>query len=288
MTLIADVARTESTLQSVAWVVDGSVVDRQSIDGNSATVDLTHSFEETGPKEVSAVVYDSMGDRGSDTHTVVVTPEPAAGPVGDSSDSLCHEPSGLCGNGADYIYTEDGVTTIIDTNGKPGIQLATGGGGIADYGNNLARLDATRTPEDGGLKVDAGKLSDITVEKYRVDNKSSDDNANNAEVSDSNKDSSGTGDDNNDGNSVSSSGDLANAISGDSEDDNSVNSSGDLANAISGDNDDGDNDNSGNSGDDDSDGGILGGILGGDDDGESDSGGNDDDDSGGGILGGLL
>jgi len=269
----------------------GSVVDRQSIDGNSATTDLTHSFGETGPKETSAVVYDTRGERGSDTQTVVVTPEPATGPGGDSSDSLCHEPSGLCGNGADYIHTEDGVTTIIDSNGKPGVQLATGGGGIADYGKNLHELNVTRTPEDGGLKVDAGQLSKITTEERRVDNNQNDDNANDAGRDDTSEDSSTSSSDNDDSNSVSSSGDLANAISGDSEDDNSVSSSGDLANAISGDSDDGDDGNSDDSGDgDDGDGGILGGILGGDDDGDSDSGGNDNDDDSdsGGILGGLF
>lgn len=304
MTLTADVSRSESALQSVTWVINGSVVDRQPVDGNSATVDLTHSFKETGPRTVSAVVYDSMGERGSDTQTVAVTPETAAasGNSGGSSDSLCHDPSGLCGNRADMIFTEDGVTTIIDSNGKPGIQLFDGRD-LTDYGRNLHALDVTSSSpnNEDSLKVEAGKLSDITTEDYETDDPMNENNS----VSEGGEDN-GSGDnggdsgdsDDNSGDG-SDSGDIARKLDGSmgssgSDDDGD---SGDAARKLDGSTDssssDGGSDNSSDSddsGSDDSDGGMLGGFFdGSSNDGSSNSGGNDDgDDDGGGLLDGLL
>jgi len=166
-TLTADVSRTEGDLQTLAWLVNDSVVDRQGISGDSATVELTHSFEAAGARSVSAIVYDSLGERGSASHTVVVAPTPDAG-SGESSDSLCYEPSGLCGDGADFIYTIDGTTTVVDSNGKEGIQLASGGDGIKNYGNNLASVDTVENNEGGGIRVSKGQLGEVTTEQRQV------------------------------------------------------------------------------------------------------------------------
>jgi hypothetical protein len=61
-------------LDTLAWVVDGTLVRRNSIAGNGTTSTLSQRFTATGQTTVRAVAYDSAGRQGSATRQVTVLP----------------------------------------------------------------------------------------------------------------------------------------------------------------------------------------------------------------------
>ncbi|MBX0302123.1 PKD domain-containing protein [Haloarcula salinisoli] len=109
VTFTANVSAEEASLQTLTWLVNGSVVQRDSLNGSSATSSFTHSFDETAP--VRAVVYDTLGNRGSATHRVSVG-SGSMGTIGTGSyNPEC--PNQRCGADKRYSY-ENGKKIIVD------------------------------------------------------------------------------------------------------------------------------------------------------------------------------
>jgi len=174
-TFEANVSRANASLQTLAWVVDGEVVHRQSLDGATANTSFSHSFTNTSTMAVRAVVYDTLGNRGSATWSVKVV-EGGSGGSGVGG-STCA--SGGC-SGADKIVTgPDGQDYVLDTNGEDGIQLNSGDGedALTDYGDNLQESGDLRKTVGGAYKVTKGQaLSDITTEAAETNDPMNDDN----------------------------------------------------------------------------------------------------------------
>ncbi|MDS0260667.1 PKD domain-containing protein [Haloarcula sp. S1CR25-12] len=174
-TFEANVSRDNAPLQTLAWVVDGEVVHRQSLDGATANTSFSHSFTNTSTMAVRAVVYDTLGNRGSATWSVKVV-EGGGGGSGVGG-STCA--SGGC-SGADKIVTgPDGQDYVLDTNGEDGIQLNSGDGAdaLTDYGDNLQESGDLRKTVGGAYKVTEGQaLSDITTEAAETNDPMNDDN----------------------------------------------------------------------------------------------------------------
>ena len=108
-TFTANVSADDASLQTLTWLVNGSVVERRSLDGYSSSVDFTHSFDSTVP--VRAVVYDTLGERGSATHRISVASRVGGG-GGVTDDADCFD--GNCGDLADKRYSYDGESYIVD------------------------------------------------------------------------------------------------------------------------------------------------------------------------------
>jgi len=261
-TFTASVSKDDASLQTLTWLVDGSVAERMTLNGSSATVSFVRSFDSAA--SVRVVVYDTLGDRGSATHNVSISETNSFTP------GYCFDQ--LCGNGADKKYVIDGETTVVDTNNDGKIQTYENGV-LTEIDTDAEAVSET----DGGGFTISGGVEAVSEEYKRIDEKEDDDEEEliNAPVGNDGGSNDDGGSDNNDG----------------SNDDDGSDNDGRS-------NDDGGSDNDGESNDDDSssdsggsndDGGFLGGLFGGGDD-SSDDGGSSDDSSGddGGFLGGLL
>jgi len=290
----ATVESPETELQSLAWVVDGDVVDQRDLNGTNATVSGTHSFNDTGDTSIRAVAYDTLGHRGADERPVTV------GKVvndGSNSGGKCSGDTGGpvwdgnknfegCYDGEDRLITADGETYVQDVNSEDGIQLYDDAGNLVDLGdvrnNENINSDGKLV---GGYEQGDDMVAHVAAgnDEVTVPNGSPEPSADN----DGGGGSDGSLTHNDYGNSHADSGANARALDGsttsnDNSDDTDqgATSSADLAGTIS-------SDSSDSGGNDDS-GGMLGGLFGssGDDSG-GDSGGSDDSDSGG-FLSGLI
>jgi len=287
-TFTASVSKDDASLQTLTWLVDGSVAERMTLNGSSATVSFVRSFDSAA--SVRVVVYDTLGDRGSATRRVSIDSGGGGGGGGGggTTSSGCY--AIWCGSDADMRYTTDGETTIADTNNDDKIQTyengvlteidtdanavsETGGGGFTIDGGVEAVSDKYKTKEEG-RNVNKGDSVDGPI----------------GDGSDGGGNSNHDGDADDDGGSHDGSSSIDNGGSNDggsSNDDGGSNDGGSSS-------DDGDSNDGGSSSDDgDSNdgGGFLDGIFGGggDSSDDSDSGGGDDSsDSDGGFFDGIF
>jgi hypothetical protein len=147
-TVTATVSADQASLESLAWLVNGSVVERTSLDGASANHSFSHSFDEAVP--VRAVVYDTLGNRGSATHRVSVRSR-------GSGNFQCLL-TACGGTGADATWTEDGVTTITDTNDKEGLQTYDDDGNLVTIKNPDENPKIERR-SNAGYRIEGGLSS---------------------------------------------------------------------------------------------------------------------------------
>ncbi len=132
--LTATASADNASLRTLAWVVDGDVLERETLSGSEATRSLTRSFNTTGEVPVSAVAYDTRGRRGTATRSLTVGATGGGlgtgngcGPDGDTW-------AGLCTGGGDALISVDGKQYILDSNGEEGIQLPSDSGeGLRTY-----------------------------------------------------------------------------------------------------------------------------------------------------------
>jgi len=150
-TFTATVSAEEASLQTLTWLVNGSVAQRHSLNGSSATVSLSHSFDETGTPSVRAVVYDTLGNRGSATRRISV----GSGGGGGSHKCLL---TSCGGTGADARWTEDDVTVITDTNDKEGLQTYNDEGDLVTIKNPDKNPKIERGP-NGAYRIPGGLSS---------------------------------------------------------------------------------------------------------------------------------
>ncbi|WP_431357783.1 PKD domain-containing protein [Haloarcula marina] len=175
-TLSVDATATDADLATLAWVVDGAVVNQSALSGHRATTSTTHSFDSGGPHSVQAVVYDTLGRRGNATQTVTVvgrTNRPSG-----RSQSTCpdgsqphwfadgnggHTP--LCSDAADIQYQPEpgGETVILDANGREGVQLYVDGQLRSSDALNID-LDTHRT---SGGAISRGSVVEAMRQEYR-------------------------------------------------------------------------------------------------------------------------
>jgi len=176
-TFQANVSADGASLQSLAWVVNGSVVRRQSLDGTAANRSLTHAFDQRGTVPVRAVAHDVAGYRGSTTHSVGV------GTHSRQGDLPCDHPiykdmgMGFCEGGADKIYSDNDGTYVIESNGMDGIQLQSEYG-LTDYGDLNRTKYVNRTGNRVYRVTEERSLSDVTLSKYEVASPINQDNTN--------------------------------------------------------------------------------------------------------------
>lgn len=165
-TFTANVTGDDASLQTLTWLVNGSVVERESLAGASSTASFTHTFDSTGDATVRTVVYDTLGERGSATRRVSVS-NSGGGGGGDSSG--CYA-TWCGGTGADMRYTVDGTTTITDTNNQEGLQTYRDGDIVTiknpDENPNIERGLNSEYRVDGGLN----SLSDSAFESNEDEN----------------------------------------------------------------------------------------------------------------------
>jgi len=164
-TFQANVSADGASLQSLAWVVNGSVVRRQSLDGTAANRSLTHAFDQRGTVPVRAVAHDVAGYRGSTTHSVGV------GTHSRQGDLPCDHPiykdmgMGFCEGGADKIYSDNDGTYVIESNGMEGIQLNNANGLILAQYDDISESKHVTLTGDETYRVDDGvSVSEATAE----------------------------------------------------------------------------------------------------------------------------
>ncbi|PSP62503.1 hypothetical protein BRC76_04500, partial [Halobacteriales archaeon QH_8_67_36] len=163
-TFIANVTGDDASLQTLTWLVDGSVVERESLAGASSIVSFTHTFDSTGDATVRTVVYDTLGERGSATRRVSVS-NSGGGGGGDGS-SGCY--ATWCGDGgADARYTIEGDTHISDTNGADGLQTYDDNGDLVSIENPDENPNVEEKLNDG--YVVEGGLSSLDDDALTVD-----------------------------------------------------------------------------------------------------------------------
>ncbi|WP_276270596.1 PKD domain-containing protein [Haloarcula litorea] len=182
-TLTAVANASEADLETVAWVVDGAVVDRRSLSGRNATPSLTHTFESSGTVPVRVVVYDALGHRGTASRDVAVgtalNGDPASngsGPAGGGRSSDCdyHFHGECIGDiGSDLQYQLPGEeAVVVDTNDESGIQLYVDSAGevrtASELGVDIENFEVT----DGVYDLDA--LGDAMDEAHEQRQESTD------------------------------------------------------------------------------------------------------------------
>ena len=161
-TLTASASSADAPLSSLSWVVDGDVVSQQSVSGSSATDSLTRSFDTTNNVSVRAVVYDTLGYRGSDNHTVTVeaNDDSNANSRGGSSggDSGCDSSYQFCSDADGTVQGPGGETYLVNSNGEAGIQTYIDG--------ELTNIEDPTTSqqistnEDGNYILEDGSTTD--------------------------------------------------------------------------------------------------------------------------------
>jgi hypothetical protein len=292
-TVTAEAESGGPSLDMIAWMTDGKMVKKQSLSGTTTEREFTHSFETTGKKQLKAVVYDSLGQRATATHSLTVV-KPITHSTGGGG-SRCGDAMGMysdttfqgCRTGADSVYQADGERVIVDTNNEPGIQVHDGGS-LVSYSEDNENLEKRSS---GGLRLetDPGQsakeaLKSGEANKNDQSSTSASGSYNNGKQTNDNQVNKNTGsskssysNSSGDNSESQKSGQSTNNNSGGSRNDNSGNDNngGGFLGGLFGGGSDGDG----------SDGGDSGGLFGG---GNDDSGGNNDDSSGGGLFGGLF
>jgi len=159
-TFTANVSAEDATLQTLTWLVNGSVVERTSLEGASANHSLAHSVDETVP--VRAVVYDTLGNRGSATHRVAVD---GGGGGGISANTYSECPNQECG--ADERYTFAGGDSHIidgDYDGKVKTYIKGQLTSIdTDAPSVKENAGGTYTIEGGAESVDSQHTTDLVI-----------------------------------------------------------------------------------------------------------------------------
>ncbi|WP_424000583.1 PKD domain-containing protein [Haloarcula salina] len=126
--LSASVTAGDASLRSLAWLVNGSLVQRAPLAGDNATTTQPWTFNTTGPISVRAVAYDAAGRRGAANQTVRVVSSTGGGGGGIGSEPC---PGGTI-NYYDSSNQNRGCTdtasmviddTVVDVDGKPGVWL---------------------------------------------------------------------------------------------------------------------------------------------------------------------
>ncbi|WP_276276495.1 PKD domain-containing protein [Haloarcula regularis] len=196
-TLTADVDAGDATLSSLAWVLDGSVVQRDTLAGDSATVSLERTYTATDSVPVRTVVYDSAGRRNSTTREVTVYIRGSDGGDGNSED--CHFWSNNCLNDAVLTNSETGTETVINANGEAGIQVLTDAYGQVDA-REYVDVSKYRTSggENGPVLYEAEMIDTVnkaTLDKTEKQNENSNQDRDSADEnnSSSNADDDGEG-----------------------------------------------------------------------------------------------
>ncbi|QIO21958.1 PKD domain-containing protein [Haloarcula sp. JP-L23] len=150
-TFTADTEGTDTTLSTLAWVVDGNVTDRTSLSGENASVSTTHAFGDAGTRSVRAVVYDAVGRRGTATKRVVVVTDGSVGGTlsdGGSSSDDCHFWNNDCPGDVVLTDSTTGEQTIVEGNGDGGIQMWVGGEYVT--ASKYVDVDQFRTDDISG------------------------------------------------------------------------------------------------------------------------------------------
>jgi len=154
-TFTANVSAADAPLQTLTWLVNGSVVERESLNGSSANASLTHSFDEGAP--VRAVVYDTLGNRGSVTQRVSV-----ARGTGGSGNYNPECPNQVCGADKRYTY-ENGETVIIDADNDGKVKTYIDG--------QLTAIDtdapSVKETDGGAYRIEGGAES--VPQEHRTD-----------------------------------------------------------------------------------------------------------------------
>lgn len=159
-TVLTATASTENaSLRTLAWVVDGDVLERESLSGSDATRSLTRSFNATGEVPVSAVAYDTLGRRGTATRSLTV--REAGGGLGTGNG--CNNGNaweGLCTGGGDALISVDGKQYVLNSNGEEGIQLpADDDDGLRTYDNPTSSESISQREPGSDLYVIDGDVS---------------------------------------------------------------------------------------------------------------------------------
>lgn len=172
VTFTANVTGDDSPLQTLAWVVNNSVVKRQSLNGSTTQATLNHSFDDSSADSLRVVVHDVIGQRGTATHGVTFS----SGGTGPSRCSEGHAPVRLCQGAVDAVVTTEDQTIVYDRNNKPGFQLRTDGGTITTY-TDIGKIPSIESTNNDGYKYTGeDPVRDIlkrSEEKYRDDIKES-------------------------------------------------------------------------------------------------------------------
>lgn len=152
--LTATASADNASLRTLAWVVDGDVLERVSLSGSQTTRSLRRSFT-TGESNVTAVAYDTLGRRDTATQTLTVGRTDGGlgtgngcGPDGDTWAGLC------TGGGDALISTPDGTQYILNSNGEPGVQLpGDSGEGLQSYSDPTSSESISRRDSGSDLYV---------------------------------------------------------------------------------------------------------------------------------------
>jgi hypothetical protein len=130
-TFTASADSANASLQSVSWVVDGDVVSQNDVSGDTASSTLTQSFGSADNATVRAVVYDTLGYRGSASQTVSLNSGGGGGDGSGCDDSDTWD--GYCNGGADAQISIGNQTQFLNSNGREGIQTVDQEEGMVSY-----------------------------------------------------------------------------------------------------------------------------------------------------------
>lgn len=183
-TFTADTEGTDTTLSTLAWVVDGNVTDRTSLSGENASVSTTHAFGDAGTRSVRAVVYDAVGRRGTATKRVVVVTDGSVGGTlsdGGSSSDDCHFWNNDCLSDAVLTNPMTGEKKIMEADGESGTTVWVEGktrnlndlldSDLSDYRNPDGTLDYHAVMDDA---VPAANRQDLGMEAGSGDRRDED------------------------------------------------------------------------------------------------------------------
>ncbi|WP_277540069.1 PKD domain-containing protein [Haloarcula laminariae] len=194
-TIVANASNDDTPLQTITWLVNGTVAERSSLNGTGATSSFTHSFDSVGGVPVTAVVYDTLGERGRATRRVL---------VGNNGGDSCH--AIWCGSEADMQYSYDGEQTFVDTNNDGKIttyqdsqlvDIDPEASNVKELGSNRYKIEggpeAVSSDEKRGVNEPLGGEFDSIDDKG--DGGSSNDDSSSSSNDDNSGDSSDDGDD---------------------------------------------------------------------------------------------
>lgn len=160
-TYIANVSAENATLGTLTWLVNGTVAERDSLDGGSADVLFTHSFDSAGEASVRAVVYDTLGERGSATQRITVSASGGGGGGGGSS-SDC--PRQTCGADKRFSYGDESYITDGDNDGQVKTYID---GDLTAIDTDAPSVEenpgGTYTIVGGAESVDSSETTEMTI-----------------------------------------------------------------------------------------------------------------------------
>ncbi|MFB6308134.1 MAG: PKD domain-containing protein [Haloarculaceae archaeon] len=127
VTFTATAEGDEASLDRLVWLDNGTRNRTVDLDAPATTTETTtRTFDSPGNYTVGAFVVDMAGWTATAEHTVTVIDETTSSSGGGDGDSCQYVgPHNVCQTGgADFtVQMPGGETKVVDTNGKPGIQL---------------------------------------------------------------------------------------------------------------------------------------------------------------------